>query len=101
MGFRILGPLEVRSESRALPALAGKQRALLAMLLLHANQPVGVERLALALWGEEAPAGAVKGVQVYVSRLRKSLGDEVVLTTTAAGYRLQVGPGELDAEQFE
>ena len=48
---------------------------MLAVLLLHANEPVSAERLALALWGEDAPAGAVKTVQVYVSRLRKALGD--------------------------
>ena len=75
MEFRILGPLEVRGERGAV-ALGGiKPRAVLAVLLLHANQPVSAERLALALWGEEAPAGAAKTVQVYVSRLRKALGD--------------------------
>ena len=57
-------------------ALGGtKPRALLAVLLLHANEPVSAERLAVALWGEDAPAGAVKTVQVHVSRLRKALGD--------------------------
>ena len=75
MEFRILGPLEVRGELGAV-ALGGiKPRAVLAVLLLHANEPVSAERLALALWGEDAPAGAVKTVQVYVSRLRKALGD--------------------------
>ena len=66
-----------------------------------ANQPVSAERLALALWGEEAPAGATRAVQVYVSRLRKALGDPDAITTTPAGYRLRVRPGELDAERFE
>src|SRR3954464_9933028 len=51
--------------------------------------------------GEEAPPTAVKTVQVYVARLRKALGDPDVLVTTAAGYRLCVRPGELDAEHFE
>jgi len=78
-----------------------KPRAVLAVLLLHANQPVSAERLALALWGEEAPSGAIKTVQVHVSRLRKALGDADILTTTAAGYCLRVLPGELDAERFE
>ena len=75
MRFRILGPLEVRGD-RGMLALGGaKPRAILAVLLLHANEPVSAERLAVALWGDEAPAGAVKTVQVHVSRLRKALGD--------------------------
>ena len=40
-------------------------------------------------------------MQVHVSRLRKALGDPDIVTTTPAGYRLQVRPGELDAERFE
>ena len=76
-------------------------RGLLAVLLLHANEPVSAERLALALWGEEAPAGAVRTVQVHVSRLRRALGDPDVVVTTSAGYRLGLRPGELDAERFE
>ena len=100
MEFRILGPLEVRNESGAV-ALGGiKPRAVLAVLLLHPNEPVHAERLALALWGEEVPSSAVKTVQVYVSRLRKALGDADALVTTPAGYRLRVRAGELDAERF-
>ncbi len=82
-------------------ALGGvKARAVLAMLLLHPNEPVHAERLTLALWGDDVPASAVKTVQVYVSRLRKALGDADVLATTSAGYRLSVGPDELDADRF-
>src|SRR3954454_24928013 len=92
MEFRILGPLEVRAD-RAAIALGGvKPRTLLAVLLLHANEAVSAERLAHALWGEDAPTGAVRTIQVYVSRLRKALGDGEVLETTSAGYRLRVGP---------
>jgi predicted ATPase/DNA-binding SARP family transcriptional activator len=72
-----------------------------AVLAVHANQPVSAERLAVALWGEDAPPSAVKTVQVYVARLRKAIGDPDALVTTPAGYRLRAGPGELDAEQFE
>ncbi len=98
MDFRILGPLEVPG----VESLGGpKPRAVLAVLLLHPNEPVSAERLALALWGEDAPPGAVKTVQVHVSRLRKALGDGDVVSTTAAGYRVRVEPGELDAERFE
>ena len=100
MNFQILGPLEVRSD-RGVVGLEGlKPRAVLAMLLLHPNEPVSAERLAVGLWGEDAPAGAVKTVQVHVSRLRKALGDPEAVSTTPAGYRLRVRPGELDAERF-
>jgi DNA-binding SARP family transcriptional activator len=74
MEFGILGPLEVRADGRAVALGGAKPRALLAMLLTHANQSVSAERVALALWGEDAPAGAIKTVQVHVSRLRKALG---------------------------
>jgi predicted ATPase/DNA-binding SARP family transcriptional activator len=100
MEFNVLGPLEVRRDGSVVALGGGRPRALLAVLLLHANEPVSAERLAAAVWGEDAPPGAVKTVQVNVSRLRKALGDDAVLTT-AAGYRLRVGPGELDANHFE
>jgi predicted ATPase/DNA-binding SARP family transcriptional activator len=101
MEFGILGPLEVRADGRAVQLGGARPRAVFAVLALHANQPVSAERLAVALWGEDAPPSAVKTVQVYVARLRKAVGDPDVLVTTPAGYRLRVGPGELDAEQFE
>jgi WD40 repeat protein/DNA-binding SARP family transcriptional activator len=101
MEFRILGPLEVEGE-RGPVALGGtKPRAVLAVLLLHPNEPVSAEQMAIALWGEDAPEGAVKTVQVHVSRLRKALGDGDAVATTPGGYRLRVRPGELDAERFE
>src|SRR6266566_5551509 len=53
--FRILGPLEVWDPDRPLPLGGGKQRALLAILLLEANRVVSTERLIELLWGEEAP----------------------------------------------
>ena len=101
MRFRILGPLEVESDGRAVALGGAKPRAVLAVLLLHANEPVSAERLALALWGEDAPAGAVRTVQVHVSRLRKALADADVLTSTGTAYSLRVRPGELDAHEFE
>src|SRR3954452_14983239 len=101
MEFRILGPLDVRADGGALAVKGQKLRALLAVLLVHANRPVSSERVALALWGDDAPPGAVKTVQVHVSRLRKALGGGDVLETTPAGYRLVVGPDELDSERFQ
>src|SRR5687768_1838904 len=100
MEFRILGSLEVRGDDGPIGLGGAKPRGLLAMLLLHANEPVSAERLAVALWGEDAPAGSIKTIHVHVSRLRRALGDPGVLATTPAGYRLRVLPGELDADRF-
>ena len=100
MDFRILGPLEVTDQDRAL-ALGGlKQRSLLALLLLHANEIVATDRLIAELWGEAPPATASKSIQVYVMRLRRELGAER-LTTRAPGYVLHVEPDELDVAVFE
>jgi predicted ATPase/DNA-binding SARP family transcriptional activator len=101
MEFRILGSLDVRADAGPVALGGAKLRGLLAVLLLHSNEPVSAERLAVALWGEDAPAGAVKTIHVYVSRLRRALGDSDVLATTPAGYRLRVVRDELDAERFE
>ena len=101
MEFGILGPLEVRRDGRVVALGGGKPRAVLAILLLQANRPLGAERLAAALWGDDAPAGAVRTVQVHVSRLRRALDDDDLLATTPAGYRLRVRPGELDVDRFE
>ncbi len=73
----------------------------MAALLLHANEAVSAERLAVALWGDDTPIGAVKTVRVHVSRLRAALAEPDVLVTTSAGYRLRVREGELDADRFE
>ena len=75
MEFRILGPLDVVADGASLPLGGGKQRALLALLLLRPNEPVSVDRLVDELWGERPPPTAAKNVQVYVSHLRKALGD--------------------------
>ena len=80
MEFRILGPLEVRGDGRVLGLGGEKRRALLAMLLLHPNEPVSAERLAVALWGEDAAAEAIKTVRVHVSRIRATLCDPDVFT---------------------
>src|SRR4051794_28460811 len=101
MEFRILGPLEVFNDAGVVALGGPLPRALLAMLLLHADQPVPVARLSDALWGEDAPASAGRTLQVYVSRLRTAVGDRERLVIGPAGYRVRVLPGELDAQRFE
>jgi eukaryotic-like serine/threonine-protein kinase len=100
MEFRILGPLEVHAESGRPLDLAGKQRTLLAVLLLNANEPVSTDRLIEDLWDGHPPETAGKALQVYVSQLRKLLGKDR-LQTRAPGYLLRVESGELDAERFQ
>lgn len=100
MEFRLLGLLEVVERGHVFELSRGRERALLAVLLLHANEPVSADRLIEELWTERQPEHAAKTLQVYVSRLRRSIGAER-LTTTPAGYVLEVGEGELDSGEFE
>ena len=100
MDFRLLGPLEVAEHDTVLELGGIKQRSLLALLLLHANEIVPTERLIDELWSGAPPATVAKSVQVYVSRLRRRLGDGRILTRTP-GYVLNVGPSELDLARFE
>ena len=102
MEYRLLGPLEVLDAGRPLDLGAPRQRAVLAFLLLHANEVVPSDRLAEALWPDGIPKTAAKAIQVYVSALRKALGpSRDVLETRGPGYVLRVAPGELDLHAFE
>ena len=98
--FRILGPLEVVEHDRPLMLGSPKQRALLAVLLLHRGEVVSTDRLIDQLWGERPPVSATKSVQVYVSNLRKALGDGLVVTR-GRGYLLHAANGALDLDRFE
>ena len=98
--FRILGPLEVVEGDQPVVLGGPKQRALLAVLLLDRNQVVSNDQLVDALWGEHPPPSAATTVRVYVSNLRKTLGGEVLLTS-AGGYVVSVGAGQVDADRFE
>jgi predicted ATPase/DNA-binding SARP family transcriptional activator len=98
--FRILGALEVSRDGCAIALGTVKQRALLAVLLLHRNEIVPIDRLVEELWPRDRPATARNNVEVYVSRLRRVLGADV-LVTRAPGYVLRVEPEQLDASRFE
>ena len=103
----MLGPLEVRDEHGLVSVGTPQQRALLALLLLNANQVVSRDRIIDELWGANPPGTAAKLVQTYVSRLRKTLdpdraaGAGEVLVTQAPGYLLRVGADDLDLHRFE
>ena len=98
MEFRILGPLEVRDGDRTIPLAGGRQRALLALLILNANETVSTDRLVEELWGERPPATAPKVVQNHVSQLRRALEDEAkdahegLLLTQGSGYAFRLEP---------
>jgi DNA-binding SARP family transcriptional activator len=102
MQFRVLGPLEVVTGDGAVDVGAGKRRALLANLIIHANEVVSAERLIDELWGEHPPATAAKSVHVYVSQLRRALSaDGQMLATRGSGYVINVEPDQVDSLLFE
>ena len=100
MEFRILGSLEVWDGERQIDVRGAKRRALLALLVLHANEVVGKDRLIDELWGESPPPTAPAALHNHISRLRKVLGPET-LATRAWGYVLRVDPEKIDLEKFE
>jgi ABC-type transport system substrate-binding protein/DNA-binding SARP family transcriptional activator/streptogramin lyase len=102
--YRLLGAIEAGVNGHVLDIGGQKQRALLAVLLLSANKPVSREVLVDRLWGQHPPAGAQHTLEVYVSRLRKTLepaaGCEVVLTRPGA-YLLRASGEHIDVRRFE
>jgi YVTN family beta-propeller protein len=102
MDIHLLGLVEVSLDGRAVQLGGAKQRALLAMLALHPNVPVSVDRLVEGLWGERPPASASKSIQIYVSQLRKLInGDGAEIVTRGRGYELRVGADAVDSVRFE
>src|SRR3954465_1630962 len=104
--FGILGPLEVRLDGSELGLGGRNQRAVLALLLLHANQVVSIERLAEDLYGGATPVTAVTQVHRQVSELRRAIDparadDASVIETRPPGYLIRVAPGALDLHRFE
>jgi DNA-binding SARP family transcriptional activator len=98
--FRLLGPLELIRGGESVDLGGHKQRCLLALLLLRANEVVSSDRLVEALWGEQPTKSSRKALHVYVSHLRRLLG-EGRLVTKAPGYSLRVDPGELDVQRAQ
>src|SRR5713226_2765121 len=105
--FRVLGPLEVRIDGEPVPLRGGRQRSVLAFLLLHANEPVSLERLIDVLWEGDPPPTAANVVQVYVGRLRRAIEPgrkgtaASQLVSRGRGYMLRVDPERLDLTRFQ
>ena len=99
MDFRILGPLEVSDGGTLIPLGGRRQRTVLAVLLVNANQTVSTDRLIDDVWGDGPPETARRSLQAYVSRLRGLVGDETV-TAVAPGYMLRIDPADCDWERF-
>jgi DNA-binding SARP family transcriptional activator len=98
--FRVLGPLEVLVDGK--PARLGgpRQRALLAILLVYANEVVPVSRLVDEVWGDDPPVTAGNVLQTYVSQMRKAIGRDAI-GTRGRGYVVAVPDGALDLRTFE
>jgi YVTN family beta-propeller protein len=102
--FSLLGPLEARVDGETLPLGGSRQRSLLALLLLHANESVSRERLIEGVWGAERPSTISAALNVHLSKIRKLLaaaGTDATLVTELHGYVLEVDPERLDVHCFE
>ncbi len=100
--FGLLGPLTVRVDGAAVPILPGKQRVLLATLLVHAGRTVTIGQLAKMVWGEAQPRKPTVTLHNYVMRLRRAMGPgRDVIETQPGGYLIHVGPGEFDVTVME
>jgi DNA-binding SARP family transcriptional activator len=100
--FRVLGPLAVRYRGKPVPIPASKPQALLASLLLRANEPVSADRLIELLWCHQPPARARNTLQNHTLRLRRALGSPTAgrIRTSRAGYAIDVQAAELDLHRF-
>jgi YVTN family beta-propeller protein len=100
MEFRILGPVEVWEDGHPVSLGGGKQRAVLALLLLNANRIVSSDGLIDQLWNGQPPATAATALQGHISSLRKALGPDVI-ATRRPGYVLEADPAQIDLGRFE
>ncbi len=100
MQVRLLGPFQLEDGGRQITVGGVRQRAVLADLVLNANEVIPSEQLLVELWGEDAPPSAANALQAAISRLRRVLPDSRLITT-GPGYMLRLFPAELDVAQFE
>ena len=100
MEFRLLGAFEVWDGEQPVEIAGAKRRALLALLVLRANEVVRSELLVDELWGERPPRYAASALQTHVSRLRKTLGADTI-ASREWGYVLRAAPADVDLRRFE
>jgi SARP family transcriptional regulator, regulator of embCAB operon len=105
LDFGVLGPLQLSVDGTPVPLGPPKQRAVLAMLVINRNRPLGVESLIDAVWGESPVPAARASIQNHMSNLRRLLGDagpdpHTVLASAPPGYRLTIADGDCDLGRF-
>ena len=101
IGFGVLGPLQVTVGGAAVPLGTPKQRAVLAVLVMNRNRPVGIDSLITAAWEQWPPSEARASLHSYISNLRRLLGDSrSMLENAPPGYRLTVGDTACDIGRF-
>lgn len=100
MEFRLLGAFEIWDGGQPVKIAGQKQRALLALLVLRANEAVRSDLLIDQLWGEQPPHNATAALHTHISRLRKTLGPDAI-ASREWGYELRVSPAEIDLQRFE
>ena len=99
MDIRILGPIAAYADDTALNLGGMRERALLALFALSPAETLSTDRLIDELWGEDLPANPANALQALVSRLRRSVGADLILTRPP-GYMLDVAPEAVDAVRF-
>ncbi|MDQ3767692.1 MAG: winged helix-turn-helix domain-containing protein, partial [Actinomycetota bacterium] len=99
--FRVLGPLEVLRDGKPVRIPGDKERALLALLVIHGGEVISSDQLIEQLWGEVLPDNPANALQAVVSRLRRGLGRDGVIVTRKPGYALHAGSEAVDAARFE
>ncbi|MEU0096176.1 BTAD domain-containing putative transcriptional regulator [Kribbella sp. NPDC006257] len=100
MELRLLGPVQIVADGKALPLGRRQERLLLALLGLSANQLVPADRLIELLWTDESPAEPNRTLQVYLSRLRKALPAGIDISSRDQAYQLDIDRSAVDVHRF-
>jgi DNA-binding SARP family transcriptional activator/tetratricopeptide (TPR) repeat protein len=103
VGLRLLGPMALTVDGRAVPLGPARQRTVLAALAVDAGSPVRADVLIGRVWDDDPPDGVLSGLYSYVTRLRRVLrvaGDRIRLRNSSGGYVLDIAPGAVDALEF-
>ena len=102
--FAVLGPLQMSIGGVLVPLGTPKQRAVLAVMVINANRPVGIDTLIDAAWDQRPPPGARATLHAYISNLRRLMSnagiDRTVLASAPPGYRLAIADNQCDLRRF-